>query len=77
MRGGEVRHLVLRVITMMLIGVVIGPLVGMYITEYWAGGGDSLATKQSGFEGFSWGLWIGPVVGLAVGLILWGNRRGD
>jgi len=66
----------LRVITMMVIGVVIGPLAGTYIAEYLAGGGDSLVTKQSGFEGFWWGLWVGPVVGLAVGLILGWNRRG-
>jgi ABC-type phosphate transport system permease subunit len=37
-----VRHLALRVITMMLIGVVIGPLVGIYIAEYWSGSEDSL-----------------------------------
>lgn len=67
----------LRVITMMVIGVVIGPLAGTYIAEYWSGSEDSLVIKQSGFDGFWRGLWIGPVVGLAVGLILEWNRRSE
>lgn len=71
------RPLMLRVITMMLIGVVIGPLAGSYIAESWSGSGDSLVIKQSGFAGFWRGLWIGPIVGLAGGLILEWNRRSE
>jgi uncharacterized protein YqgC (DUF456 family) len=62
---------------MMLIGVVIGPLVGIYIAEYWSGSEDSLVIKKSGVDGFRQGLWMGPLVGLVVGLLLHGIRKGE
>ena len=56
----------LRVVPMVLIGLIAGPFLGMLIAEYLAGNpGD-----ESGFSRFLYGLWIGPAVGLLLGLAL-------
>ena len=54
------KYWALMVIPMVLLGLVLGPVIGMFIS------GDG----QDEFIGFLYGLRIGPVAGLLVGIVL-------
>lgn len=58
------------VLVMALAGLVAGPVIGMLIVEYSHSDPNSFGAKEDGFVGFLYGLYIGPGVGLALGLIL-------
>jgi hypothetical protein len=60
------RRFILRVVPMVLIDLLAGPMIGMLIGEYLA----ENPSDESGFIGFLYGLWIGPAVGLMLGLAL-------
>lgn len=65
----------MRVLPMVLLGLFLGPVTGMLVVEYSTGDPNSFAAKEAGFEGFLYGLWVGPCVGLVVGLCLHALRK--
>ena len=64
------RPWILKVIPMVLLGLILGPIIGMLIAEYTSGDPTSFGAKEDGFVGFLYGLRVGPCVGLVVGLLL-------
>lgn len=58
------------VLPMVLVGLVAGPVIGMLIVEYSYKDPNSFAAAEGGFEGFLYGLYIGPPVGLVLGVLL-------
>ncbi len=58
------------VLVMALVGLVAGPVIGMLIVEYSHSDPNSFGAKEDGFVGFLYGLYIGPGVGLVLGVIL-------
>ena len=63
-----------RVIPPTLFGLIIGPAVGMVLAENFAGSTDPMGARESGFEGFIHGLWVGPLVGFLLGFA-WAARN--
>mgnify|MGYP001814611756 CR=1 FL=1 len=66
-RGGSTLRRIVAVVGGALvlgtIGLALGPIIGMYVT-------DDPANPEAGFVGFIWGTRIGPVVGAAVGIAI-------
>ena len=55
---------------MVLVGLVAGPVIGMLIVKYSYKDPNSFTAAEGGFEGFLYGLYIGPPVGLVLGVLL-------
>ncbi|MAW77925.1 MAG: hypothetical protein CMJ95_11150 [Planctomycetes bacterium] len=58
------------VLPMVLVGLVAGPVIGMLYVEYSYKDPNSFTAAEGGFEGFLYGLYIGPPVGLVLGVLL-------
>ncbi|HIK60089.1 MAG TPA: hypothetical protein EYF98_05285 [Planctomycetes bacterium] len=68
---------ILRVGSMVLLGLILGPIIGMLIAEYLSGDPGSFGAKEDGFVGFLYGLRVGPCVGLVLGLLLAFRKKND
>ena len=64
------KRLLLIVLSMVLVGLIAGPVIGMLIVEYSYADPNSFGAAEGGFEGFLYGLYIGPPVGLVLGVLL-------
>ena len=64
------KRLLLIVLSMVLVGLVAGPVIGMLIVEYSYEDPNSFGAAEGGFVGFLYGLYIGPPVGLVLGVLL-------
>ncbi|MGE4631409.1 MAG: hypothetical protein AAEJ47_00050 [Planctomycetota bacterium] len=64
------KRLLLIVHTMVLVGLLAGPMIGMLVVEYSYADPSSQVAKEAGFVGFIYGLWIGPAVGLVLAVIM-------
>jgi len=62
---------------MVLLGLILGPIIGMLIAEFASGDPTSFGVAEDGFEGFLYGLRVGPCVGLVLGLLLALSKRND
>ena len=58
------------VLPMVLVGLVAGPVIGMLIVKYSYEDPNSFGAAEGGFVGFLYGLYIGPPVGLVLGVLL-------
>ncbi len=64
------RRFLLIVLPMGLVGLVAGPVIGMLIVKYSYDDPNSFGAAEGGFVGFLYGLYIGPPVGLVLGVLL-------
>lgn len=64
------KRLLLIVLSMVLVGLIAGPVIGMLIVKYSYEDPNSFGAAESGFVGFLYGLYIGPPVGLVLGVLL-------
>ena len=62
---------------MVLLGLILGPIIGMLIAKFASGSPTSFGVAEDGFVGFLYGLRVGPCVGLALGLLLAFRKRND
>jgi hypothetical protein len=62
---------------MVLLGLILGPIIGMLIAKYTAGDPTSFGAAEDGFVGFLYGLRVGPCVGLVLGLLLAFRKKND
>lgn len=65
-RRSPLKRILIGIVLGAVVGVLIAPVVGMWIT----GDSATMSGKEQGFVGFLYGVYWGPAVGALVGALL-------